>query len=225
MKKHFGFAALALLACACSPLTAEHPLFSSTDQIGPPPFTEGYWVMVGDQCPRAVALRRGRLSGDCQEFQLRRNADGSWRFFGDARDEKTRELKHFEVQFVVAPATEHPAPDAYAPLYVAEYLEPDDPDNPPDTPPSERPVRYAALAPIGTLPATELAGNFQIGCTEILRDGPIDGVNVQRETSNGQEVVRGCVAANQAAVREAARRAIIDGLANIDQQRLVYRRP
>ena len=213
---HTRLAVLAILAAAalaaCTPMTANAPLFSPADQIGPPPLAEGIWVAIDDDCPRTTATRHGRLPRACEPIEMRRAPDGAWLVHGSSKDQDGQQ-QELDIRFILAPATERPTPDAYSPLYVAEYV---DPESAPAGP------RYAAIAPIGTLPAHEIFMLANIDCAQILRDGPIAGLT---ETHNEQGALTGCVAASQAVVREAARRALIQGLGEIDQQRLVFVRP
>lgn len=204
----WALAAVAMLA-GCASLTAEAPLFAPGDQIGPAPLTEGIWVQVGEGCPLRAARRAGRLPAACAPMELRRLDDGAWLLtpLAPARDEG--ELG--PMRLIIAPATEHPSAEAFAPLYVAEYA--------PVTPrPGDDGLGYAAIAPLGQLPAEEMFVVASIGCADVLRDGPIDGVSEMLD-AEGERV--GCVAATQAAVREAARRALIENLNYLEEAKLV----
>jgi hypothetical protein len=117
------------------------------------------------------------------------------------------------LRMIIAPASETPNWQAYAPLYVAEYAS--------DGTAHPGP-RYAVIAPIGTLPATEIFVIGEIGCADVLRDGPVEGV---REVRDEADRLIHCVASSQAAVRAAARRALIENLAQINDTRLLFVRP
>ncbi len=219
-------AALALASLgACTPLTANAPLFTTADSVGPPPLMEGRWVALDEEkCTRAMALRRGGPAHGCQPFTLRRTEDGAWQFYAEGDDEHG--VHHtMNLRFVMAPATGKATPEAYAPLYVAEYASSSVAEDPPETSaaPADKPppnqVQYAVLAPIGTLPAREVFTIAEIDCDAALREGPIDGVS---EPLNADGSSHGCVAANQQAVREAARRVLINNIARVDSSRMVY---
>ena len=204
---------LTLMAAAligCAPLTAEVPLFSPSDQIGPPPLSEGFWIAVSDECPVGLAHRRVRLPRVCTPGELRRLPDGAWLLRSHIRAHDGQPAQEITLRMVIAPATEHPNPQAFSPLYLAEYA----PLN--ETGPQTS--RYAAIAPIGALPATEILVVGEIDCTDALRDGPIEAVGEVRDDKGA--LVR-CIANNRAAVREAVRRAVIENLNHLDQTRLV----
>ncbi len=231
------FAALLLAAAlaGCAELTAEAPLFAPSDQIGPPPLTEGVWIAVGEDCPSYYARRRsGRYPGDCMPIEMRRLDDGAWQVqlradlvFNLSADERTRaETDYGPMRVIIAPAVEQPPTDGYAPLYLAE-LNPRTEDDV---------IGYAVIAPLGTMPATEAMIVGSIGCVDILRDGPIAGVTVEyaapeqpaAETTGQPAAERrlsGCVATTQASVREAARRAAIENLNEMTQRRFTHVRP
>lgn len=245
MKKLLGLI-MAMLAGACAELTAEAPLFSTADQIGPPPLTEGIWISVGEDCPAHNARRRGRFPRECVPAEISRLPDGAWRFayradlMRDRRPEDGEEMSS-AFRLIIAPATESASPESYAALYLAEYSQI------PDT--TDDDIGYAVIAPIGTMPATELFVVASIGCDEILRGVPIEGVtreyapareepafegiaptapetsDTATEAKEGEPQLSGCKAATQAAVREAARRSLIENLNHVDDMRLVYVRP
>jgi hypothetical protein len=211
--------AAAATLSACTPLTANAPLFSVADQIGPPPLSEGRWVGLDeDKCTRAMATRHGGPASGCVIFTVRHLPDGAWQLYGEGDDEHGKHHT-MNVRFVITPATETASPDAYSPLYLAEYQSSNIADDPPPANAPSSEVQYAMLAPIGTLPATELFFIAEIQCDSILRDGPIDGIS-QRHGDDGSQT--GCVASSQQAVREAARRALVNGIARIDSDRLIY---
>lgn len=211
-----AIAALSLSACA--PLTAEAPLFSPADQIGPPPLLEGTWIFVSEECPMRNARRRGRLPAECRPGELRRLADGAWSFrFHDHVQVLEEVAGPFELRLIIAPAVEQPQPDAYAPLYVIERLWTSPPEE------NQQPF-YTVMVPIGELPAREAFLFGDIYCDGLLRQGPIEGV--QPIVDERGELVR-CIASSQAAVREAARRYVIENLNDMfqDESRFVFVRP
>ncbi|MGH6951534.1 MAG: hypothetical protein ACREH4_11705 [Vitreimonas sp.] len=222
---------------ACAELTAEAPLFAVSDQIGPPPLTEGVWIAVGEDCPAYYARRRtGRFPEGCWPMELRTGEGGAWRMRPrvdlisnlSAQERAQTEADFGPARAIVAPAVENPPVDGYSPLYVAEF----DPEA------EDHAISYAVIAPIGAMPATSAMVIGSIGCADILRDGPIEGVTVQYEeptparegaalTSSAPDerappAMSGCIAAAPAAVREAARRAVIQNLGELTQVRFVY---
>jgi hypothetical protein len=229
---------LAAALGACAQLTADAPLFSLSDQIGPPPLTEGIWIAVGEKCPAYYARRRsGRFDRECSPIEIRREQDGAWmgRFradlvFGLSPAERAEAAaEQGPMRMIIAPAVERALGDGYAPIYVAEIDPPDEGDR-------TGHISYAVIAPIGAMPATSMLVVGSIGCDDILRDGPIDGVTVSynartTEPQGGdapesvEQVIDGCSASTQAAVREAARRAVIENLEEMTQARFVYVRP
>lgn len=187
-----AFRALAfmVLVCACAPLTAQRPLFSPLDQIGPAPLAEGAWVQTG--CDETATDPEDA----CAHIELARAADGGWLYTmrSSAEDGESASWR-----FIIASALEVDRGEDYAPLYVAEYVSLDDPG----------PPLYAVVAPVGVMPAREVRMVSMIDCDDALREGPIPGV----EEVVGEEAFdRVCVAADRAAVREAARRALIENL-------------
>lgn len=207
--------AAALALAACTPLTSEHPLFSHADEVGPSPLSEGLWVGIDENCTREMAARAPPPES-CDQFTLRHTASG-WRLSAQDKDDNGA-VRTLEFPIVVVPAVPTEHADAYAPLYIVEVGQRDaDPKS--DAPPDQR--IYAVVAPIGVLPAQELFVT-EIDCAAILREGPIDGVSERRGADGA---LSGCVAANQAAVREAARRTVIENLSGIDHNRMVLVRP
>ena len=202
------FARQWIAACAtmllggCGALTAEAPLFNPGDLAGPAPLVEGVWIEVNERCPEQNVHRNGRLPQDCHLVELRREADGSWTF--NPQESSGSDDSSQKLRFVVAPATERNPDNSYVPLYLAEYEETHDTN--------ETKVRYAVIIPVGTLPAEEMYLVPQIGCAEILRDGPIEGIT-ETHDENGDST--GCIATSQAAVREAARRSLIENLGEL----------
>lgn len=226
--KSLAAACLLFLAAGCAELTAERPLFSVADQTGPPPLTEGIWVNISEECPRPN-LRQRRFPGECVPMEIRREADGAWRvairidlisdFDRERRAEEEADPSNGPYRMILAPAVERPITDSYAPLYLGELT----------TPGSEEPrdVGYAVVVPSGELPATSAYIVGSISCISILADGPIEGVTPEytpRIDDQGvtHQELSGCVASSQAAVREAARRAVVEGFDEIASRRLVF---
>ena len=201
-----------LFLCGCAQMTAEAPLYAAADQVRPAPLTEGVWIFIGDKCPERMARRRGHWPQDCGAMRLSRTPDGAWlispaeppRADDDGGDREP-------MRAIIAPATEHPSTEAFAPLYVVEYAKA-----------SETAPQYAVLAPLGDLPARDVFLVI-VECNEILREGPIEGVREVRDESG--ENVRSCIASNQHAVREAARRAAIENIGHVRERRVMFVRP
>jgi hypothetical protein len=220
---------LAAALAGCAELTAKAPLFAPADQIGPAPLTEGVWIAVGEDCPAYYARRRsGRFPSDCAPIEIRRIEDGAWRIQLridlisnlSAKDRADAEAQYGPIRAVIAPAVERPPADGYSPLYVAELNPRSEDDR----------IGYAVIAPIGVMPATSALVIGSIGCADILRDGPIAGVSEQyagHVDDSGQERrdLTGCVASTQAAVREAARRSVIENLDEMQERRFTFVRP
>ena len=66
-----------------------------------------------------------------------------------------------------------------------------------------------------------------ISCLDILRDGPIEGIETHheaRERPDGEtdQILTGCTASSPAAVREAVRRTVIENFSDFTQQRFVF---
>lgn len=201
-----------LLMGACAPLTAETPLFSLTDQLGPAPLKEGVWMQTNAACTPEMA--RAGASEACVRIEVSHEHDGSWRYAMRSTDESgVREDAVW--RFILAPAVETARGEEYAPLYVAEYTSSDAPDQP----------FYAVVAPVGVMPASEVRMLAMVDCDDALRDGPIPGV---REELGQETFEHLCVAANRTAVREAARRALIENLSALmgeDRTRFVWIAP
>jgi hypothetical protein len=216
----------ALALAGCAELTAEQPLFSVADQ-GPPPLTEGVWIGVGEGCAeRHVRLRR--FPSDCTPLDIRRQDDGSWRvavrvdlvFDLSAREraEAAADPANGPYRVILAPAVERDIGEGYAPLYLGEVAA---------TSGERSSVAYALVAPIGSMPATEMHMTAMISCEQILRDGPIEGVSPRYETrtdaeGESRQELSGCVASTRGAVREAARRAVIESLDELTDRRYVF---
>ncbi|HCK84422.1 MAG TPA: hypothetical protein DHW63_07875 [Hyphomonadaceae bacterium] len=212
--------ALALAAAlgACANLSAEAPLFSVADQIGPSPLVEGVWIALGENCPERNLSRR-RFPQECSPIEIDRLPDGAWRAryrvdlaTGLTREERERAEADAAriMRLIVVPAVERQDSEAYAPLYVAESA----PQSADDR------VSYYVIVPQGTLPAESILLLSGIGCADALREGPIAGVTEQYtervdELGVAHQDLTGCVASSQAAVREAARRAVIENLATL----------
>jgi hypothetical protein len=229
VRKSLGITLLTLALAACAELTAEHPLFAVADQ-GQPPLTEGVWISLGEGCAE-YNVRRRRFPSECAPLDIRRADDGAWRVSARVdlvSDLTARERKDAEedaangpYRVILAPAVERDIDEEYAPLYVGELARLHAEDSS---------VGYAVVAPMGLMPATEMRLMATISCAAILRDGPIEGVTPAYETrvdAEGQshEELTNCIASNQAAVREAARRAVIENLDEFTERSYVYVRP
>jgi hypothetical protein len=199
-------AAAALAGCAS--LTAEAPLFTPADQIGPAPLMEGVWIQTSEKCPARNARRRGRLPAACVPAELRRVPDGAWvlrvQDHVDLDPEDTGDGPPRAYRLIIAPATENRTPETYSPLYLVEYqpLEAAEPVKP----------AYAVVVPVSEMPAREFRVIGVVSCVAILRDGSIEGVAVTRD-ERGE--ITSCVASQQRAVREAARRQTIESLGSL----------
>lgn len=203
---------------ACANLSAEAPLFSATDQIGPAPLMEGVWIALGENCPERNLSRR-RFPQQCSPIEIDRLPDGAWRVryridlaAGLTREERARAEADAAriMRLIIVPAVERQSGDAYAPLYVAESA----PQSAEDS------VSYFVIVPQGTLPAESIFVLTGIGCAAALREGPIAGVAEQYtervdELGVAHQDLTGCIASTQAGVREAARRAVIENLATL----------
>ncbi len=177
---------LALLT-ACAPLSAERPLFTFADQSGPAPLSEGVWL----QSDRSCSIEEGAArSEDCAWIEVTRSGDGGWRYVMGPG--KPGVVVDSSWRFLITRAVNTDRGDEFAPLYVAEYLSTDRPGRP----------LYAAVAPVGPMPAKEVRMIAVIDCSDALREGPIPGVTDVR--SSGQ-FSRVCIASSVGAVREAAR--------------------
>lgn len=226
-----GILALVLSAAvlgACAELRAEAPLFSPADQTGPPPLREGVWIAVGEGCAAHNARRRGRFPRDCTPLEITRAADGAWRamfrvdLISNLNRRESTETDPETIgphRMIIAPAVERVLADDYAPIYVVEL-----------GPRSGAPATsFAVLAPIGTMPAEAFYLIASIGCEDILRDGEIADIKPEYRTLNGEggeyQQLSGCVASSQAAVREAARRAVIENIDTMTERRYTFARP
>lgn len=208
----------------CAQLSAEAPLFSPADQVGPAPLSEGVWIAIGEECGERNARRGGRFPKECAPIEISRLPDGAWsaRYridlaSGLTREERAEAEAARVMHLVIVPAVQRRTPEAYSPLYLAEIT---------SSAPEDK-VAYAVLAPLGDLPATAMLVIAGIDCADALRDGPIDGVTEQYiervdETGVTRQDLSGCLASTQAAVRQAARRALIENLATLAEQRYVY---
>jgi hypothetical protein len=185
----------AALVGACAPLTAQTPLFSLADQAQPPPLREGVWMQTDPACAAETALAG---EDGCVRIEVARGADGGWLYTMRSTDEDgvTEENAW---RFVIASAVETERGDEYAPLYVAEYLSLKAPEQP----------FYAVVAPVGLMPASEVRMVAMIDCDDSLRDGPIPGIEEQTGEAAFERV---CIAESRGAVREAARRVVIENL-------------
>jgi hypothetical protein len=216
----------ALLA-GCAALSAEAPLFSLADQTGPPPLTEGVWIALGEGCAEHN-LRRRRFPSDCMPLDIRRDEDGAWRVSVRAdlvsditaaeRAEAENNPSNGPYRVILAPAVERPMGDSYAPVYLGEVV---------SLAPGNASVAYAVIAPINSMPATEMHLIAFVDCGSVLRDGPIEGIMTHYEPRTDDQGVerqelRGCIASTQAAVREAVRRAVIENLNELTDRRFVF---
>jgi hypothetical protein len=213
-------ALVTLALCACAPLTAERPLFSVRDQIGPAPIIEGVWIAIDDHCPARMAHRRGRLPKACSPMRISRQPDGSWLLGPLTPRRPQANDEDAPYRFVLAPAIERPSAEAYAPIYVAEAFKVGAEDLHPN---------YVVIAPINALPAAEMY-LIIVECGDILRDGPIAGVRVRYgapgpANTEDERAIESCVASNQRAVREAARREVIESIAHLNSTHLMFVRP
>jgi hypothetical protein len=212
-----SMAALAALTLgACTPLTSSHPLFSLADATGPAPLSEGVWTALDENCTREMAAQTPLPHG-CDQIVLQRRADGAYEVKGAGKDGDAGE-RPGALTLIIAPAVNTSSADAYAPLYLVQ-LSPRDADAASNAPPQSR--IYAVFAPIGAMPAHE-AFFTDIDCTAILREGPIAGVAEQHDPGGA---LSGCTTDSPAAVREAARRALIEAVSRIDEDRLVFAHP
>lgn len=193
--RSLGVLAAFALAGACAPLTAERPLFGPLDQIGPAPLTEGVWRQAGCDPQSSTA------DDPCVSIEVARAGDGAW-LYTMVSDEPETRGERYAWRFIIASAVETARGEEYAPLYVAEYESLDEPG----------PPLYAVVAPVGAMPAREVRMVAMIDCDDALREGPIPGVE-ERNAEDAFE--RLCVAADRGAVREAARRALIENLSLI----------
>jgi hypothetical protein len=216
MAKILMAALAALTLGACTPLTSSRPLFSLADAAGPTPLSEGVWTALNENCTREMAARTPLPEG-CDQIVLHRRADGAYELKGAGKDSGGGE-RSAALTLIIAPAVSTSAADAYAPLYLVQ-LSPRDADATSSASPQSR--VYAVFAPIGAMPARE-AFFTDIDCTAILREGPITGVTEQHGPGGA---LSGCTTDSPAAVREAARRALIEALGHIDQDRLVFAHP
>lgn len=197
--------------CACAPLTAQAPLFSLADQANPPPLQEGVWMQTDPACAAETAQRG---EDDCTRIEVARGEDGGWLYTMRSTDEDgvTEENAW---RFVIASAVETSRGDEFAPLYVAEYVAIDAPRQP----------FYAVVAPVGIMPAREVAMVAMIDCDDALREGPIPEIE---EVVGNAAFERLCIAASPGGVREAARRAVIENLPVLlgkDEARFVWIAP
>ncbi len=191
----FSVIAAFALVSACAPLTADRPLFTLADQTGPAPFEAGQWLQTTEGC--AAEASDDARRDDCVWIDLARSADGAWLYRARSIGPDGPEEAAWRV--LVIPAVETNRGGEDAPLYVAEYVSLDEPG----------PPLYAVIAPVGPLPASEVRMVTMIDCDDALREGPIPGV---REVQGQETFDRVCIADDLGAIREAARRAVIENL-------------
>jgi len=179
---------------ACAPLTAQAPLFMLADQASPAPLREGVWMQTDPACTPETAQRG---ADGCTRIEVAGGPDGGWLYTMRSTDE-SGVTEENAWRFVITSAVETERGEEYAPLYVAEYVAIDEPDQP----------FYAVVAPVGPMPASEVRMVAMIDCDDALREGPIPGV----EEVGDKAFERLCIAGSRQAVREAARRAAIENL-------------
>jgi hypothetical protein len=190
--------ALALLGApwlaSCALLTAEKPLFSQADAPAGFVLAEGLWVGKEASCEADPGQHRPG-DGSCLEwFEIKRDGDAGWKLDSPKGKEET-------IYFKTLGAAK-PAPRGPAPLVVGEALMR-----------KERQPVYALIVPRGAeLPIRRVSVTV-ISCDDVLRDGDVPGIAVQREGDR----VSGCTAATKEAVREAARRAALANLPTIGE--------
>lgn len=222
--------ALATAIAGCAELTAERPLFSVADQGHASPIATGVWIAISEQCPERHVRTRGRFPAACSPFELRPTLDGAWRFaaradlaYGLSAEERAQAEQEWRPrEIIIASAVERALDEeTFAPLYIAEV-------RPADA--ATGSIGYAVIVPVGAIPATEMLVLVSIDCDQILRDGPIADVALVyetrvREDGTEERTLSSCVAATQAAVREAARRAVIENTAQLGSARYMRARP
>lgn len=202
-------AALAALASACSPLTAEAPLFSPADQDGQFTLAQGWWVGADPDCKVNPARSRPERKTCLEWARIVREADGRWLLSmapgeGDDDDGPLRVVLVPAVVSRVGPA----------PLYLAEATNTKTgvimfggviargargPDNT---------VRRFALAPVT--------------CDVVEATGGVPGVELVR---NEEGRVTSCIARTKDGALETTRRAALDALPEIGENDLVFVRP
>jgi hypothetical protein len=194
-----GLAALLLSGCAM--LTAERPLLSPQDQDGVFALAEGLWAYRGAGCAVDPATSSPETK-DCIDWaRIAREDDGAWRITFIGEDDPPMRL-------VVMPAVASEA-GRLAPLYVVEA-----------TSSKQTEPAYAIIVPRGDLstPVRRVAFDA-IACTPLLREGePADIVF----TRGADGRVTGCTAKTREAVRDAARRAVFDALAELGDEEIVF---
>lgn len=195
--RYAGLLAALVLLGSCAPLTARSPLFSPADAAAPAPLSEGLWIQASEDC---APDPRSEWADDCVSIVVSRERDGAWLYTSRSTG-PDGEAEQYSWRFVVVSAVETAREGGYAPLYVAEYVSVDEPGRP----------LYAVVAPVGPMPAREVRMVGVIDCDDALREGPIPGVEEVRGDDD-DDFERICVAGSRAAVREAARRALIENL-------------
>jgi hypothetical protein len=157
--------------------------------------SEGLWIQAGEECAPDA---RSEWADDCVSIEVSRERDGAWLYTSRSTG-PDGEAEQYSWRFVIVSAVETAREGGYAPLYVAEYVSVDEPGRP----------LYAVVVPVGPMPAREVRMVGVIDCDDALREGPIPGVE---EVHGDDDFERICVAGARAAVREAARRALIENL-------------
>ncbi len=203
-------AAIALLAfgllAACTPLTANAPLFTPADQDPALALAEGWWVARDADCKTDPARSRPDRESCLDWARITREADGRWLLsFQPGEDDDP-------LRVVLSPAVAKGA-RAIAPLSVAEAVNV-----------NTGAIAYAGFVARGEPAVDGLVRRIAVApvtCDLIEATGGIEGVEFVREDGR---VVR-CIAGTQAAVKEAARRAALDALPILGESDLTFVRP
>jgi hypothetical protein len=205
MRMYLAIAAI-LALCACTPMTAEAPLFSPADQD--PGFAPeaGLWVARDEGCSDDPQKHKPGDGGCIDDWmRLTRLPDGAWEMREAGGDDDDG-----PVRFFAAAAT--PAQDGRrAALFVVEGVT------------AEGEINYMAVAPRGDRdgPITRLQATLVECDIAQAPYAPIEGVRLIYKDGR----VNGCIASSKEAVREAARRAVLETLNDFGAVELVYVRP
>jgi hypothetical protein len=195
-----------LALAACSPLTAEAPLFSPADQDAALVIAQGLWVGRDADCKVNPAHSRPERKSCLDWARITREADGRWllTFVPDDEDGPMR--------VVLAPASARGS-RTIAPLYIAEGVNT-----------KTGAIAYAGFVARGERDVDGAVRRFAIApvtCDIVESAGGVTGVAMVREDDR---IVR-CVAASQEAAKEATRLAAIDALPILGENELVFVRP
>jgi hypothetical protein len=190
-----------LVFSGCAMLTAERPLLAPQDQDKVFTLAEGLWAHRESTCTVDPATT-GPENKDCVDWaRIVREADGAWRVEAIGEDDPPMRL-------VIIPAVTSEA-GRLAPLYVGEA-----------TSAKQQEPAYAVIVPRGDLSAPVRHVAFDaISCTPLLREGEPADITFTRG-ADGR--VTGCAAKTKEAVRDAARRAVIDALTTLGDEELVF---